>query len=170
MKERMLLDKLTKDWGMSKFAATLQPRRFGAVSLGLLLFSSALADTFTYPLDSCVYPDGPISVTAKAFDAAGNVGESTITLNIAHKPVVTISYPANGSKVAGQIVIQAGSSSVCSCNQKLTIDGVMVSYGPCGQISYNWFATKAGKGSHVIALTAMNSNGDISTTQINVKV
>jgi hypothetical protein len=113
---------------------------------------------------------GPQRIATITFNASsGVVGTSTVT-QASGLPLVSISYPVNGQKVAGQIVIQGSSASGCACTQTLSIDGKMVASGACGAISYQWFSTKAGKGKHTITLTAVNASGDSATQQINVTV
>jgi thermitase len=138
---------------------------------------------FGMTLDSTAYVDGPLSLQARAYDAAGNsASSSTVTVTVANDtvpPVVAILNPAAGSTVSGTVPINVSATD----NQRvakisLTIDGneVALSYG--SSLSFNWNATNTkgkGKGNKspsstrsTIVARAEDSAGNTATATVNV--
>jgi subtilisin family serine protease len=125
------------------------PRVELLVDGSVILTDTAPPYAFTWDVSSRA--DGPATLQARAYDAAGNVGDSaavdvTVTNDLI-KPTVAFVSPTNGSVVTGTVTV----SVTASDNNKvakisLTIDGkeVKVSYG--SSLSYSWNTGGKGKG------------------------
>lgn len=119
------------------------------------------------------YADGPYTLTAKAYDAAGNVGTSSpvsVTLgNDTTAPVISSFNLSDGMTVS---VKQSVSASAMD-NQKiakisLIIDGkeAAIAYG--SSISYTWSTRKLAKGSHTVTVRASDAAGNTTSKSVTV--
>jgi len=138
-----------------------------------ILVASDTGTPYAFTLDTSPYPDGPLALQAKAYDAAGNVGaSSTVTVTVANDtvpPTVQITNPSNGATVSGTVNISVAASDDKKVSRiVLKIDGkeVMNAYG--SSLSYSWSVpsststdttTKGGKGKG-----GGGKNGDSTTT------
>jgi hypothetical protein len=116
---------------------------------------------------------GSKTLYAWAKDAAGNVsaGKSasvTITLPDTTPPTVAINSPAAGSKVRGNVTINASASdNVGVIRMTLYIDNVQVATSSSNTLSWTWNTISYSKGSHVIKVQvfdAANNTGSASIT------
>jgi subtilisin family serine protease len=137
---------------------------------------------FGFSLDTTQLANGMATLTAVAYDAAGNSKTSaSVSVNIANTvnnlvadttpPVVALSNPVNGAKVSGVVSIVSNASDnagTAQLSQVITVDGARVASGTGGSLSYSWNTKKAGAGSHVIAVTATDGAGNRSTSTVTV--
>ncbi|MBX4190416.1 S8 family serine peptidase, partial [Candidatus Parcubacteria bacterium] len=88
----------------------------GVVKVDLLqdgsLLTSKSAAPYTFSWNTSSLTSGSHVLSAKAYDAAGNVGTSTsVTVNIDNTaPQVSLTAPNNGDTVSGQVIISAQAS------------------------------------------------------------
>jgi hypothetical protein len=139
------------------------------------------AAPFTFSWDSTGIANGKASMSAVAYDAAGNAGMSAaVSINVSNvttsvakdttPPVVTITNPTGGT-VAGNVSVSvnatdnAGASGI---KMTLAIDGVTKAQGSGGSLGYNWNTKKAVAGTHAITVTAIDAAGNASTASVNV--
>ena len=133
--------------------------------------------------NSATVSNGSATLTAKAYDAAGNVAtSSTVSVNVSNgvstsvsdttPPVVAITSPSNGSTVPSKVVSintsATDNSGAAGITQRLYIDGVLVTTVQGGALGYNWNARKAASGTHAIKAIATDAAGNSATTQIQV--
>ena len=156
----------------------------GVTRVDLLVNGAPLATDTTSPYgfswDSTKVADGSATLVARAYDAAGNSRNSTaVSVTVANTviatvadttlPTVTISNPANGSKVAGVTTITASSTdNVGVRSLSLSVDGVVVASGNVSSTSYKWNTRKASSGTHTIGATATDLAGNKATKTIQV--
>ncbi len=150
---------------------------------------ATIATTNTAPYQfnwtSTLVPNGVTSVTAVAFDAAGNSRTSaavSVTINNPPSggpvggtdttpPVLTITNPVNGSLVTGTVSIKTSASDnsgAAGIKQTLYIDGVKKATASGASLSYNWNAKKATSGSHTIVVTAIDAATNSATSTVVV--
>jgi hypothetical protein len=139
------------------------------------------AAPFTFSWDSTGIANGKASMSAVAYDAAGNAGMSAaVSINVSNvttsvakdttPPVVMITNPTGGT-VAGNVSVSvnatdnAGASGI---KMTLAIDGVTKAQGSGGSLGYNWNTKKAVAGTHAITVTAIDAAGNASTASVNV--
>lgn len=145
---------------------------------GTLLASDTTAP-FGFSWDSTKLPNGMASLTAVAYDAAGNsASSSTVSVNVANAvaadtvaPVVAIANPVNGSKVSGIVAITASASDnagVTGITQALYIDGAKVASATGGKLSYSWNTRKAAVGTHAVKVVAVDAAGNSGTASVSV--
>ena len=140
---------------------------------------------FGFSWDSSSVPNGMASLTALAYDAAGNVGSSSVVqVNVANAappapivdtiaPVVAITNPVAGT-VSGTVTISTSASDnsgAAGITQVLSIDGVNTAQGTGASLSYRWAASLlAPSSSHVISVTARDVAGNVGTASVTVKI
>ncbi len=128
-------------------------------------------------------PNGAVTLTAVAYDAAGNTKtSSSVAVNVSNAPsppaggdvtppVVTISSPVAGAFVSGTVTIKATATDnygVAGITQKLYIDGVLKATATGGTVTFTWNPKKATIGVHTISVTATDQAGNAATRQVQV--
>lgn len=159
----------------------------GVARVDLLVNGATVATSnvgpWQFTWDSSTVPNGAATLTARAYDAAGNLATSSaVSLNVSNgasasvsdttPPVVTITSPSNGSTVVSKVAsIKASAtdnSGAAGITQRLYIDTALVSTVQGGALSYNWNTRKASSGTHVLKVTATDAAGNSASTQIQV--
>jgi len=109
---------------------------------GSTLIATDTAAPFAFSWDTSSLTDGPQTLKATAYDAAGNVTSASISVTVGNDttaPTVSISNPTTGAKVSGSVGITVGATDNKQVSKiSLLIDGkeVAVSYGT--SLSYTW--------------------------------
>lgn len=143
---------------------------------GGALVASDIAAPYSFSWDSASRADGLTSLVAKAYDAAGNVASSTLSVSVGNTaptadvtpPSVSIANPSNGSTVSGNVSINVNASdNVALSSVSLYIDGAVKATGN-GALSYNWNSRKASNGTHSIQAVARDAAGNSSTQTVQV--
>jgi hypothetical protein len=138
--------------------------------------ASDAAAPFAFSWDSTKVADGPATLVAYAYDAAGNYASSA-TINVTVRntidttaPTVAINSPANGSRLATRSVSIAAvaTDNVQVARTSLYIDGKLITTTTGGNLAYNWNTNKAAAGTHVISVQATDSSGNTTTSAIQV--
>ena len=130
---------------------------------------------FQVPWNSASIADGPATITAKAYDAAGNstvsAGVSITVANDKTAPVLAITSPADGAKLNGSVTITTSVSDnngAAGITQKLYIDGVLKSTVTGKPLSVKWNARSTTTQTHTILVTAADVAGNTTSKQISV--
>lgn len=148
------------------------------------LYATDIATPYVFSVDTTKMNDGPATLLAKAFDAAGNAGTASISVNVANDtvaPIVAFQSPGEGTTVSGTVSIAASATDNQKVAQmRLSIDGkeVAMSYG--ASLSYAWnTGTVSGKRSnpngkktavtHTLTVAASDAAGNVATKSITVK-
>lgn len=156
----------------------------GVARVDLVVNGSAYASDASAPygfsLDTTKIADGKATVTAYAYDAAGNyTGSQPITFTVANAPKVadttppSVAFlsPGNGTKVNTSVSITGSASDnlgASGLNFSLVIDGKLITTVTGGSLSYNWNTKKAAAGSHLLTLTARDAAGNTTSNSITV--
>lgn len=120
--------------------------------------------------------NGAVSVSAVAYDAAGNASPaSQVSVNLANvadttAPVARITSPANGAVVSGRVQVNCSASDNIGVTQmSLVIDGKTVASSTSSSISYRWSVSrKLASGPHSIGCQASDAAGNVGTNSISV--
>ncbi|MDO8332206.1 MAG: S8 family serine peptidase, partial [Fluviicoccus sp.] len=141
------------------------------------LVATDIAAPYSFSWDTSTRVDGATTLTAKAYDAAGNVSSSTVNVSVANSttiaadvtpPVVSISSPINGTTVSGNVSISVNASdNVAVSSVSLYVDGALKATGN-GSIAYKWNSRQASNGAHSIWAVARDAAGNSSTQTIQV--
>ncbi len=146
---------------------------------GVVVGSDSVAP-YSFVWNSASVANGSATLTAVAYDAAGNATTSapvavtvsnTTNTSSAAAPTVGISSPAGGSKVGnGSVSVSAWSNDPAGiASAKLSIDGVVVASGNMTTLSYNWNAKNVASGSHTISMWTQDVTGKTASTSITVR-
>jgi thermitase len=144
------------------------------------VLASDTSSPYMFSWDSTKVANGSAALQARAYDAAGNASNSqVVTVTLGNSPVivaadttpptVTISNPANGSKVSGVVSVNAsGTDNVGVASLSLYLDGALVGTGNVASLSYKWNTNRTGKGTHSLSAVATDKSGNRATTTIQV--
>jgi len=145
---------------------------------GKLVASDSLAP-YSFSWDTTASPEGPLTLTAYAYDAAGNQAVSkgvSVTVDNVPDPVdtqpptVTITSPANGATVNGNVTIAITAADNVGVTQlSCSVDGQVLGTASSGSLNCNWNARKATSGNHTISAQAKDAAGNTTSTSITVK-
>jgi hypothetical protein len=140
---------------------------------------------FAFTWDSAGMQNGGATLTVLVFDAANNMGTSSINVTVdnpaqpivqdTEPPVVTITNPVAGN-VLGNVTISVNASdnsSTADIALAVYIDGVLKATGTGGTLSTTWNTRtkglKAGT-THTIKATATDAAGNMSAASVNVTI
>ena len=147
---------------------------------GNTLVATDTSAPYGFSWDSTTVADGSASLTATAYDAAGNKASKAVTVTVANAalkilaadsipPVASITNPAAGSTVSGVVSVKGSATdNVGVSAMRLYIDGKLVSSAVGSSLSYSWNTKKASTGSHSLVLTAEDAAGNLKTTSVSV--
>lgn len=132
------------------------------------------ASPFAFAWDTAAHADGRHALTAKAYDAAGNVATSAaVSVTVANDliaPVISSFSLSDGMKVSSskQSVSAVATDNVKVTQVSLIIDGkeVAIVYG--SSVSYNWNTRKLASGAHTVTVRALDAAGNTTSKTVTV--
>lgn len=137
---------------------------------------------YGFSWDSTTASDGNATLTAYAYDAAGNYSSATATVTIANSssnlqtdggtdttpPLASISNPSPGSKVNGNVPVSASATDNVGVSKiTLFIDGRQVATGK-DSLTYKWNTRSASAGTHTLRVDAIDLTGNLASTSVQV--
>lgn len=144
------------------------------------LFATDTSSPFGFSWDSTKVANGTATLTASAYDAAGNASSSTVSVNVSNpttvvatdttSPSVRIVSPTPGA-VASRVTILSNASDDSGANgitQSLYIDGVLKAAVTGGSLSYTWNTRKVSAGAHTIQVVARDAANNSASTSVSV--
>lgn len=137
------------------------------------MVSSDSAAPYSFNLNTALQSDGSHVLTARAYDAAGNVRMSAAINAIVDNaaPSVSITNPLSGAVVNGVVSVEAGASDNIGVAQvAFTIDGVLKKTLATSPYAYNWDTATMSNGNHTILITASDAAGNSASVSENVLV
>jgi len=128
---------------------------------GTLLFAGNTAP-FSYRWDTSAIVCGGHTLSAKAYDAAGNVGESAsiavTVFNDTVAPVVSMESPLEGDKVGPTVPVTASATdNVAVTRMELYVDDQLVLTSNSASLTWNWTTRKIIKGAHTVKVIAYDA-------------
>lgn len=141
-----------------------------------VLQATDTASPYNFSWNTAVLANGTYALTSRAYDAAGNVGQSaTVTVFVNNQtadttpPSVQISYPSNNSKVRRTVTISASATdNVGVTRMELYIDNVLKTTSSTGSLSWKWSTYSYASGTHTIKVTAYDAANNMSSQSISV--
>ncbi|QWV91833.1 fibronectin type III domain-containing protein [Geomonas oryzisoli] len=128
--------------------------------------------TFNWPTASLA--PGQYTLTAKAYDAAGNVGSAEEVVFVAGDtavPTVTIMAPGNNKQVSGTVAVTASATDNVGVTGFALYDNSSLIYAANqGTLNYNWNTANAGNGSHTLVAIASDAAGNAGSASVTVTV
>lgn len=134
---------------------------------------------YQFSWDSSLVADGSVTLSAEAYDAAGNKGlASPVTVNVdnipntlPNLPTISFASPADNSVVSGTVPVSikvADSAKVTRIS--LYIDGALRAMNSNStSMVYNWNTQSLASGKHILKATANDANGKTGELSITVK-
>jgi thermitase len=155
----------------------------GVARVALLLNGSTIATDSSAPFgfswDSTGVVNGSATLTAVAYDAAGNSASSNpVTVTVMNgqlvdttPPTAAFTSPGNGVKVNGSVKVSVAltdNAGAAGIKSKLYIGGKLVASATGSGLSYTWNTRKVSAGSYTLSVTATDAAGNQSSTSIGV--
>lgn len=140
-----------------------------------LLYASNVAP-FSYTWDTRSAANGSHIVTARAYDAAGNVGLSqAVTVNVANDtiaPTVAITSPSANSTVSGTITIAVSAADDVEVTRvDVYRDGSLLFTTNAAPYSFSWNTKSIANGAYTLTAKAFDAAGHVTqSTSIPVNV
>lgn len=134
---------------------------------------------FAFSWDSTSIDNGSASLTAKAFDSAGNSAAHQIQVEVSNTtsggdtvaPEVLIRNPSDGETVSGNVKIQVSASDDTELSRiDLSIDGSITCTSSTSPLECNWNTRKVSSGQHTLEARAVDSSDNAATHTITVEV
>jgi hypothetical protein len=144
-----------------------------------VLQSTDTTSPYSWSWDTTTASNASHSLTAKAYDAALNVGTSTavsVTVNNSGgditPPTVSITAPLNGATVSGTVSVTAtASDNVGVTKVEFYLDGALQSTDTTSPYSWSWDTTSATNASHSLTAKAYDAALNVGTsTAVSVTV
>ncbi len=135
--------------------------------------SSSSSATFTWNTSNSL--DGTYTLEARAYDAANNIGISTIRVNVKNStetdtiaPLAAITSPGDGSTLVGKTtkISVSASDNVAVTKVELYIDGKLFGTSTSSSATFNWNTSKVAKGAHTLQAYAFDAAGNIGSSYL----
>ncbi len=125
---------------------------------------------YAYSWNTKGVANGVYNVTAKAYDAAGNVGQSqVVTVNVANDvtaPTVALTSPSGGSTVSGTVSLTANASDNVGVNKvEFYQNNTLIGTSSTAPYSFSWNTTLVANGTYTITAKAYDSAGNVGLSQ-----
>ena len=138
------------------------------------LVATDTATPYVYSWNTSVLAAGSYVLMTKAYDAAGNVGQSSnvavTVVNDTSSPVVSLTAPGNNSNVNGTVTITASASdNVGVSNVEFYLNGALLFASNVTPYAYNWNTSSIANGSHTLTAKAYDNAGNVGQSS-NVSV
>jgi hypothetical protein len=131
-----------------------------------VLKSTGTTAPYSFIWDTATAANGSHTLSAKAYDAVGNVGQSgndiVTVFNDATAPTVSLSAPAPGSTVSGIVTVTASAADNVGVNMvEFYLDGILKSTSMAVPYSFSWDTSATAYGSHIISAKAYDAAGNV---------
>ena len=132
---------------------------------GVLQVSDTAAP-YLFPWNTAALASGAYTLYVKAYDAAGNVGQSdTVSvsvLNDTSAPTVALSAPANNATLSGTVAVTAGASdNVAVTRVEFYANGALLSASNVPPYRFNWNTVSLANGSYILSAIAYDAAGNL---------
>lgn len=136
---------------------------------GSVFVGSDTASPFAIAWDTAAAGDGAHTLTARAFDAAGNVADSAaVTCTVDNtRPTATLTAPAAGSVVSGTAVALSANAADASGVQRVDFyrgGGVLLGSDTTAPYGIVWNSTTTPSGPHTLYTVATDAAGNTNTS------
>ena len=123
---------------------------------------------YVYSLNTTALASGTYALMAKAYDAAGNIGQSsTVSVKVLNSdttaPVVSMTAPANNAIVSGTTVLTANASDNVGVSKvEFYRSGVLLTATNVAPYKYSWNTTSVANGSYTLVAKAYDNSANVS--------
>ena len=145
---------------------------------GTLVYASNVVP-YSLNWNTTATADGTYILTAKAYDSAGNVGQSSavsITVNnsvsLTIAPTVTVTSPTSNATVSGTVTVNASASDTVGISKvEFYVNGVLKSSKTSSPYSFNWNTTNLVNSTYSLSAKAYDLKGNSGdAAPVSVKV
>ena len=124
------------------------------------------ATPYVYSWNTSALAAGTYTLMAKAYDAAGNVGQSgnvsVTVINDTTAPTVSLTAPGNGATVSGTVALTASAGDNVGVSKvEFYENGVLLTATNVAPYSYNWSTTSVANGSYTLTAKAYDAAGNV---------
>jgi chitinase len=110
--------------------------------------------------------NGAYTMSAKAYDAAGNVGQSAnLVLNVFNDtsaPTVSLSYPGSNGTAAGSLSVSANASDNVGVSKvEFYLNGALQATSSAAPYGFNWNTLSVVNGSYTLSARAYDAVGNV---------
>ncbi len=140
-----------------------------------VLQATDTASPYTFSWNTSSVANGSYTLSAKAYDAANNIGQSsTVTVTVNNPdttaPTVSITAPANSASVNGTVSVTAmASDNIGVSKVEFYLNSSLLTTSNVAPYSYSWDSTTASNGTHALSAKAYDAAGNVGTSS-NVTV
>ena len=132
-----------------------------------ILKATDTSTPYVYALSTTALASGTYTLMAKAYDAAGNVGQSSdvsvVVVNDTTAPTVTLSAPVNNATVSGTTTISANASDNVGVSKvEFYSNGALLYATNVSPFSYSWNTATAANGTYTLVAKAYDSTGNVA--------
>jgi chitinase len=141
-----------------------------------VLKSSDTGTPYLFSWDTAALASGSHTLFAKAYDAAGNVGQSeSVSVQVVHDtvaPTVGLAAPGNGATVHGTLAVTANATDDIGVTKvELYANGALLFAGNLPPYSYSWDTTVLANGAYALSARAYDAAGHVSqSAEVQVSV
>jgi len=130
------------------------------------LQTSATAAPYSFSWNTATIANGSYTLSAKAYDAAGNVGQSAnvvvTVFNDAVAPTVSITSPASSSTVSGTVSVTVNASdNVGVTKVEFYLNGALQATDVAAPYSFSWNTTAFANASYALSAKAYDAAGNV---------
>jgi hypothetical protein len=132
---------------------------------------------YVYSWNTSSLAAGVYTMQTKAYDAAGNVGQSsivtvTVVVNDTTPPKVAVTSPANYATVSGTVTITASATDNVGVSYvEFYENGALLTATNVAPYSYSWNTTKVANGSYTLTAKAYDASNNVGqSATVNVTV
>ncbi len=131
-----------------------------------VLQSTDSTGPYLFPWNTSSLAVGTYTLMVKAYDAAGNVGQSgNVSVTVVKDttpPTVSITGPANNATVNGTVTVTANASDSVGVSMLEVYDNnVLMAATNVVPYKYNWNTTTAANGTHTLSAKAYDAAGNV---------
>lgn len=124
------------------------------------------SDPYLFTWDTASLAVGSYTLTARAYDAAGNAGQSApIAVTVVKDttpPAVSLTGPANNTTVRGTITLTASADDNAGVSMLEVYDNnILIAAANLVPFNFNWNTTTVANGSHILTAKAYDTSGNI---------
>ena len=139
-----------------------------------VLKATDTSSPYVYLWDTTALATGNYTLLAKAFDAAGNSGQSSgvnvVVVTDTSAPTVSLTTPANNATLSGIVTLKAvASDNIGISTVDFYLNGILLYASNVAPYNYNWNTSSVANGSYVLTARAYDNSGN-SAQHPNVSV
>jgi hypothetical protein len=133
---------------------------------------TAQAAPYSFSWDTRNSANGSHVLAVRAQDAAGNVGTSSITVNVNNlgdvsAPVIVIVSPSNGGAVSGNVSVGVNCSDNIGVRRvELYVDGLLSATSTSAPFGTRWNSRRASAGPHTLRCRAYDAAGNTGDSAV----